>query len=324
MKRLLSCSDSLIIREPYPMPRARGRLRRVRNRFDQLGKQIGQEALGASGPTVAHDEISPDAQHADLRHEPDPAREAERARLGLLGRLAAVLCLIEIFGHAPDEDEVLACLGKLIAFRQKRAQSARRKKQARSDIKPFLWIIAAGRPASVLAELGACSVAGWPQGVYFSPGLFRVGIVVASELPRERSTLLLRLMAAGPLLPQAIKELSMLPADAYERAVAEQILLRLQHVLERKPNQTPEEQEFVVTMYNTWEKARELGLKEGRQEGRKEGELNVLLRQLRARFGELPAAALARIQAADTAEVEQWSDRVLSAKTLAEVLGEPS
>jgi hypothetical protein len=73
-------------------------------------------------------------------------------------------------------------------------------------------------------------------------------------------------------------------------------------------------------MYNTWEKARELG----RKEGLKTGELNVLLRQLRARFGELPAAALARIQAADTPELEQWADRVLSAKTLAEVLGEPS
>ena len=223
---------------------------------------------------------------------------------------------------------MLACVGKLIAFRQKRAQSARRKKQTKSDIKPFLWIIAAGRPASVLAELGACSVEGWPRGVYFSPGLFRVGIVVASELPRERSTLLLRLMAAGPLLPQAIKELSLLPADAYERAVAEQILLRLQHVLERKPNQTPEEQEFVVTMHNTWEKARELGLKEGLEKGLekglKDGKLDLLLRLLRARFGELPAAAVARIQAAGTAELEQWVDRVLSATTLAEVLGEPS
>jgi len=57
----------------------------MRLRFDQLGKQIGRQALGPSGLTVAHDEISPDAQHADLRHEPDPAREAERGRLGLLG-----------------------------------------------------------------------------------------------------------------------------------------------------------------------------------------------------------------------------------------------
>ena len=43
----------------------------MRNRFDYLAKQIGQEALGPSGPTVAHDEISPETQHADLRHEPE-------------------------------------------------------------------------------------------------------------------------------------------------------------------------------------------------------------------------------------------------------------
>jgi len=78
--------------------------RPVRNRFDQLAKQIGQEALGPSGTTVASDEISPETQHADLRHEPDPAREPERARLGLLGRIAAVLCLIEIYGHAPNAE----------------------------------------------------------------------------------------------------------------------------------------------------------------------------------------------------------------------------
>jgi hypothetical protein len=227
----------------------------VRNRFDQLGKQIGQEALGASGATVAHDEISPDAQHADLRHEPDPARQAERGRLGLLGRLAAILCLIEIYGHAPDEDEVLACVGKLSAFRQKRARSfrqrrartARRQKPIETFVKPFLWILAAGRPTAVLDELGARPAPEWPRGVYFSPGLLRVGIIVASELPRDRSTLLVRLMAAGPLLPQAIEDLSALPADAHERAVAEQILLNLQHALGKKPSRTPEEQEFIVT-----------------------------------------------------------------------------
>ncbi|HEU4409998.1 MAG TPA: hypothetical protein VFS43_32385 [Polyangiaceae bacterium] len=30
----------------------------------------------------------------------------------------------------------------------------------------------------------------------------KVGVVVASELPRTRATLLVRLMAAGPLLPK--------------------------------------------------------------------------------------------------------------------------
>jgi hypothetical protein len=58
--------------------------------------------------------------------------------------------------------------------------------------------------------------------------------------------------------------------------------------------------------------------------GRKEGELNLLLRLLRARFGELPEAAVTRIEAAEIAELEQWGERVLTARTLAEVLDEPS
>jgi hypothetical protein len=48
------------------------------------------------------------------------------------------------------------------------------------------------------------------------------------------------------------------------------------------------------------------------------------LRQLRARFGEVPASALARVENADIALLEQWAERMLSAKTLDEALGEPS
>lgn len=315
----------------------------MRNRFDQLGKQIGCEALGPSGSTVAHDEIAPDAQHADLRHEPLPARTGERTRLGLLGRLASLLCLIELYGHAPDEDELLACLGKLIAFRQqrariqrkKRARAARGQAQEHAPPKPFLWIITAGRPSSVLAELHATPAPDWPPGVYFAPGILRTAIVVASELPRDRSTLLVRLMAAGPLLPQAIEDLSALPPDAHERAVAEQILLRLRHALGKKPSRTPEEEEFIVTMYSTWEQAREQGRDEGRREGRREGRdegrnegrregrdegrREVLRDMLTVKFGPLPDAAAARIQGASAVELNAWVLRVLSAATLDEV-----
>jgi hypothetical protein len=303
----------------------------MRNRFDQLAKQIGREALGPSGITVVHDEISPNAHHADIRHEPHPARGAERARLGLLGRIAAVLCLIEIFGHAPEPEEFRPCVGKHIAFWEERARKARaRQKQQKQGkpaafVAPFLWIIAAGEPTSILVKLKIEPAPGWPQGVYFfGDDIFRVGLVVASALPRDRSTLLVRLMAAGPLLPQAIEDLAALPADAHERAVAEQILLNLQHALGKKPSHTPEEQEFIVTMQNTWEKAREEGHKEGRREGRKEGELNLLLRLLRARFGELPATTVARVEAADVAALERWGERVLTAQSLTDVLDDPS
>jgi hypothetical protein len=297
----------------------------MRLRFDQLGKQIGRQALDPSGPTVAHEEISPDAQHVDLRHEPDPARNAERARLGLLGRLAATLCLIELYGHAPGEDEVLACLGKLIAFRQKRMR-AHRQKRARNArgrgpsegfVAPFLWIITAGRPAHVLAALRARRRAGWPAGIYFGPDLLRVAIVVASELSRDRQTLLVRLMAAGPLLAPAIEELSTLPKDSHERAVAEDILVSLGHALETKPGLTPEEQEFVVTMHKTWE--------DYRKEGLTEGAAQAVLTVLRARGIAVPKAARESILAQrDPRRLKRWLEKAAVATSVDEVLGMPS
>src|SRR4051812_7227640 len=188
----------------------------MRNRFDHLAKQIAKKALGRSGVTVAHDEISPETQHADLRHEPDPARKAERARLGLLGRLASVLCLIEIYGHPPNAEEFRACLAKHIAYWQQRTRKARtdntkwwaNRRRAGALVEPFLWIITAGAPTGLLTKLKLEAAPGWPAGVYsFGDEVLRVGIVVASELPRDRSTLLVRLMAAGPLLAPAIKDL---------------------------------------------------------------------------------------------------------------------
>jgi hypothetical protein len=315
----------------------------MRSRFDHLGKNIGVEALTPSGRTVAQDEIVSDAHHADLRHEPDPAREAERARLGLLGQIARIVCLIEIYSGAPGEDETLACLGKLIAFRQKRRRDAGKKKRKLQPIepfvRPFLWIITAGRPAGVLSALAAVLAPGWPRGVYFSPGvlldargatltglegaggLLRVGIVVASELPRDRSTILVRLMAGGPLLSGAIADLGALPPDAHERAVASQILLGLRHVLGSKAKRNAEEQEFIVGMENMVEKLRDEGRQEGRDEGQLAGVRRSIRRVLATRKLTLDAADEARIDAcSDLATLERWLEQALAARNAAEAL----
>jgi hypothetical protein len=299
----------------------------MRNRFDQLGKLISKEALGASGPTVAHDEISPEAQYADIRHEPDPACAAERERLGLLGQIASTPCLIELYSHTPDGAEFRACLGKHLAFWQQRARKTRARKQPQSAlVEPSLWVVAAGTPTALMAKLKLAPAPGWPPGVYlFGDDVLRVGLVAASQLPRERSTLLVRLMAAGPLLPHAIVELSALPKDAHERIVADQILLRLHHALEKKPSRTPEEQEFSVIMENTWEKARELGEKQGQKQGSLEARAHAVLTVLRVRGIPVPDAERERILAEkDPDRLERWLERAIVEMSLAAVLDEPS
>jgi hypothetical protein len=48
----------------------------------------------------------------------------------------------------------------------------------------------------------------------------------------------------------------------------------------------------------------------------------MLLKLLAIRFGDLPEAALRRVQEADTLHLDSWAERVLTAATLPEVLGE--
>ena len=290
----------------------------MRNRHDHLGKQIGQAALGPLGVTVTQSEISPEIQYADLRHEPDSAHVAERGRLGLLGRIAAHPCLIEIYSQAPGDAEFRACLGKHIAHWQHRERVARALKQPATRSAPFLWIIAAGTPTSLMAELELEPASGWPDGVYlFGGNALRVGLIAANQVPRDRSTLLVRLMAAGPLLPQAIAQLNELPADAYERAVAGPVLLRFRRLLEAKPSPTKEEEEVLVAILDFWEAAR--------HEGRTETRAGALLTVLRVRGIAVSGVARERILAEqDLDRLERWLERAAVASSLDAVLDKPS
>ncbi len=62
-------------------------------------------------------------------------------------------------------------------------------------------------------------------------------------------------------------------------------------------------------------------MSQSRKDGRREGERRVLLKQLRLRFGELPAAVVARIEAAEVAELDVWTERIMTASQLEDVLG---
>lgn len=50
------------------------------------------------------------------------------------------------------------------------------------------------------------------------------------------------------------------------------------------------------------------------------GEVKILQRLLTLRFGELPVSAIDRLKEANTEQLEAWTERVLSASTLEDVL----
>jgi hypothetical protein len=124
-------------------------------------------------------------------------------------------------------------------------------------------------------------------------------------------------MAAGPLLKHAVEDLTALPEDAPERIAAEQILLSLEHVLQKKPRRTRQEQEFIVTMRGTWADAR----KQGRAEGRADDVLTVL----RVRGIPVSEAERKRILAEkDPARLERMLEKAVVAASVADVLANPS
>jgi hypothetical protein len=58
---------------------------------------------------------------------------------------------------------------------------------------------------------------------------------------------------------------------------------------------------------------------EGREQGRRLGEAEVLKRQLKLKFRDVPARFLARIESADDSKLLRWAERILTAESLDEV-----
>jgi hypothetical protein len=141
-------------------------------------------------------------------------------------------------------------------------------------------------------------------------------LVVVSELPVVRDTLLLRLLGAGQVLQQAIAELKALRAEDPARSLALPLLVGLRLEIPTDPAQrTDDDQEFFMQTQDIVEA--------WRQEAIQQGERAVLLRQLRQRFGgAVDAHVEQRIATAPSEQIDLWTVRILSAATLAEVFAD--
>ena len=276
----------------------------MRFRFDQLAKGICRATLSRGGLVFTEHEVISDGQTADIWFLPDPACNAERERIGLLGRMAEGPTILEPFHNTPGIDEIRECLHKQLTMDRSRVAEARRERHPRPPF-PRLWVISTGRPESVIKGYGFKAMPGWPDGFLEKQEAEVVGLVVLRELPRERSTLLLRLMGADTVLTKAIADLAALPEDAWERTVAMPVLIALRFEIPQNQADDEERTYLMSTMelYEQW-------VQKTKAEGLEQGLKQSLIAVYQARFGTLPSEIAAAIESThDTAMLNRWLDR---------------
>ncbi|MDC0680184.1 hypothetical protein [Sorangium atrum] len=312
----------------------------MHNRSDQFTKSLLRDGLSLVSAAETEVEVLAATQKIDVYSVPDPARESERAGMGLLGELSAEPSLFEPFHGTPGLRQVRQCLRKQLTWHhelERRARSAARSVAPDEDTDappqpavafPALVVIGPGRPETVL-DAYRCEPA--QAGVYHAvPGLV-MRVVVLSELPRTRATLLLRLLGSGRRLREALADLAALPDDAWEKSVATPLLVHFRHGIQEP---TTDEEDDVSAEIRAWFKEYEQKLraeerKEGRDEGRAQGRAEeaarAVLTALRVRGIAVPDAARERILAEQDPEaLERWLERAIVATSLAEVLDELS
>jgi len=155
------------------------------------------------------------------------------------------------------------------------------------------------------------------------------------SLPRTRDTLLLRMLGADRVLAAALADMEALPDDAWEKSVADPLLLHFR-LAKRDNSDTTKEDEVnaeIRAWYEEYQReqqklrteARDNGRNEGRNEGRAEEAARAVLTALRVRGIAVPEAARARILAEkDPERLERWHERAIVAASIVEVIDEPS
>ena len=68
------------------------------------------------------------------------------------------------------------------------------------------------------------------------------------------------------------------------------------------------------------ERLRQEGWERGRKDGREEGQRRVLLKLLGLRFGQLSPEVVALVDQAESDVLERWTERILTASSVEEVL----
>ena len=275
----------------------RSRLTMWRNLDDLLGKNILRDVFQLRGSAETEAEVPPGhAKRFDLWFVP----ELDKLALGLptftdlLEQMTAEPGAFELWSGPPSVDDFHGALAKRENLRE-----VLELRDKRPWPRPMLWHVCAGKPEKVFDAFGY-ALGDFP-GSYrpHRPGL-RVQVVVLNELAQTRSTLLLRLLGRGRVRREALREVRVLPEDAWEKQLAHPWLVRVGFEMPLDRLVASEDRELVMDIqawYKNFIETHDREVKaqawsefepqiaEGRREGRREALIDHLTHQFQRRVG---------------------------------------
>ncbi|MCU0540571.1 MAG: flagellar assembly protein H [Oscillatoriaceae cyanobacterium Prado104] len=254
---------------------------------DQFAKEFLSELLSPLGTVEKAKDVPAQVREIDVFFQPNAANSEYVKTLGLLGKMAGTVALIEPFRNAVNPEEIFSCVLKLLDKRGETLRKAFRDQQrSESTQLPFLWILTPTASENLLNSFGfvrPVESQNWEKGVYFLPDAWRVALVAIHQLPKVSDTLWLRVLGKGRVQQEAIAELTALPVDNPLRESALELLYALQANLQANlasnTEVSQEDRELVMAIAPLFQEQLQaaqqqgiqLGLQQGIQQGKKEG-----------------------------------------------------
>ncbi|NJL69772.1 MAG: flagellar assembly protein H [Microcoleus sp. SM1_3_4] len=246
---------------------------------DQFAKEYLSELLSPLGKVETGKDVPAEVREIDVLFQPNSINPEYAQTLGLLGKLATTVALIEPFRNAVSPEGIFSGVSKLLNTRADLLREAQREERRLESSKlPFLWILTPTASENLLNSFGfrmPPESEGWGKGVYFLSEAWRVGLIAIHQLPRVAETMWLRVLGRGRVQSEAIAQLNALPVDNRLRANALELLYNLQANLQANlasnSEVDEEDRELVMAIAPLFQEQLQAAQQQGREEGIQQG-----------------------------------------------------
>jgi hypothetical protein len=285
--------------------------------FDQMSKQYLEEFLAPFGTVQRQYEVPGEAKFVDVWFIPAPQTEMPAAELGILGRMAGGMCLLEPYRSPPTRNEIRSTLMKLIWVQEDEQRKAKLVGDPlNEDELPKLWILATSVSKPLLQDCEVKLKSNWGSGMYFMAEILKTAIVAIDELPETQETLWVRILGRDETQERAIREVLALPIEHPRRSDVLRLLAswkvrmdlgELMDFVNREEGLMALSEAFLE-----WEQATESRI-------RQEAERSLVLRQLNRRVGTLPETLQTQVEALPLEQLEALGEDLLDFTNLTDL-----